>query len=256
MKIKRFIMTGFLTAALMVPGYARAGDSSVITTYYWNNGWVEHASWDASFLGPDLRVSFDAWNWQPEFSGFEVAYDNIYMFGEIDLPQGLVDDFNDGVISQIWQGGGGTCHQGAGAAACEANGVISIDIEPGQAWPGQNRVASISTENLVVHGEFDVRIDFSLNPEFHSTPNSNLKLILSDGTNHFPEISVRTGYYQSHEVGPDYNVIIAETPTDHLEGRLRITRRAAGAIFGDGFESGDLSAWSSADFSSSAPSRG
>lgn len=104
MKARQLILIGFLMAGLTVAGHARAGVSWIITTYYWDNGWVEHASWDASFLGPDLRVSFDAWNWEPEYSGFQGTYGNAYMFGEVDLPQGLVDDFDDGVIGQVWEG--------------------------------------------------------------------------------------------------------------------------------------------------------
>ena len=201
-----------------------SGKIWMITTYYWEDGdWVKHASWDASFLGQDLRISLNAWNWEPEYSGFWARFDNFYVYGDTELSEGLLDDFNDGVISPIWGGDGGSCLYDWGAEACEADGVVSAIIPEGELPPWMARSAGLQTPDFVVHGEFDVYVDFTLNPEFHVTPNTNVKLTMVDEFGNFPEFSIRNTWYQSRAVGgPNY--LIRQTHTDHLVGKLRMTR--------------------------------
>ena len=197
-----------------------------ITTYYWEDGgWVRHAAWDASFLRSDVRIWIDVANWTVGYSAFWVELDNIYAYGDVNLPEGLIDDFNDGVISPIWGGSGESCQMGRGAYACEAGGVLTVVIEEGpDEETGLFRLAGLTSQDFVAHGEFDVRVDFTVNPEFHETVETKVMLTMIDASRRFPEISIRNGRYDSREVGPDYNYGKRSTQTDHLVGKLRITR--------------------------------
>ncbi len=197
-----------------------------ITTYYWEDGeWVRHAVWNASFLRPDVKIWLDVANWIEGYSAFWAKFDNIYAYGDLNLNEGLIDDFNDGVISPIWGGSGGSCLMGRGAEACEADGVLTVIIEEGpDEVSGEFRIAGLTSEDFVAYGEFDVQVDFTLNPEFHETTETRVMLTMIDANRRFPEISIRDGRYDSREVGPSYNIGRATTPTDHLVGKLRITR--------------------------------
>ena len=53
------------------------GAESQITTYYWDGDWVVFASWIKTNLGEDLKISIDAWNWEPEYSPLHVTFDNV-----------------------------------------------------------------------------------------------------------------------------------------------------------------------------------
>lgn len=207
---------------------AVAGESWIITTYYWDDGWVEHAWWDASFLDPDLRISFFAGNWSDYYPAFQADFDNVYAYGDIELPQGLVDDFEDGELSSVWQGGGWPCmNWGQGAEACEAGGVINVDISDGPASTGAARVAGLTTNGLVLHGEFDVRVDFSLSEGFHSLDaEAFVTLVVIDEREYSATMQVSTGTYESVERGgwQGYYKPIRITQTDDLAGKLRITR--------------------------------
>ena len=233
MRAAPIVVAPFLLALIVACG----GDDSTspsscvapdqeITTYYWENGdWVKHASWDASFLRSDVRIWIDVANWTVGYSAFWVELDNVYAYGDLNLPEGLIDDFNDGVISPIWGGSGESCQEGRGAYACEAGGVLTVVIQEGpDEETGQFRLAGLTSQDFVAHGEFDVQVDFALNPEFHEAVETRVMLTMIDEYRRFPEISIRNGRYDSREVGPDYNYGKRSTPTDHLAGKLRITR--------------------------------
>jgi hypothetical protein len=206
-----------------------ANQTWVITTYYWqNDGWVEHASWNDWLLGPDLRIEFNAHNWQDQYPAFWASFDNVYAIGDTDWPEALVDDFDDGVISTIWDGGGEDCVVGQGAEACEADGVLTADVFEGSD-NGQNHFVGLSTTEHSVHGEFDVRIEFALDPEFHSAPRgqTNVMLCMRDESGYATCNEIDSGYYVSGVSGPDYWRTMRITDTGHLAGKLRITRTSA-----------------------------
>jgi hypothetical protein len=199
-----------------------ASAATKITTYYWDNGWIEHATWISTAIGKDLKIDINAWNFEPEYSSLSVKYDNVFGSGDIDrivTSGGLIDDFNDGILSPIWQ------ILGIGADVYEAAGVLNIDIFAGSAGPGLNHVAGVQTKSLVIHGDFDVQVDFSLDPEYHITPNTNAGFFLTDQIGNQVELSIRNGSYQSKDLPIDLSQTadINWTPTDHLNGKLRMT---------------------------------
>lgn len=215
-----FLIMTILFAFVIVSTVALA--TTKITTYYWEDGWVEHATWTTTTIDKDLRISIDGWNWEPEYSPLSVKYDNVFLYGDIDpitTTWGLVDDFDDGIIDPIWE------VQARGASIYEADGVLNIDIFAGSAGPGLCHVGNIRTKDLVIHGDFDVQVDFSVNPEYHITPNTNAKLFLTDQNENGVELSVRNGRYQSVNVPTDWSQykVIKSTPTDNLNGKLRMT---------------------------------
>ena len=203
-------------------------ESWVITAYYWDDGWVPFASWDGGYLPTDLLIDIDAWNWSPDYPAFEVDYDNVYAFGDLDLPPGLVDDFNDGIINPIWAVIGDP-----NTRVYEATGVLNIDIPSGPSWPGQH-TGGLRTD-YVVHGDFDVRVDFALSPGFHSSPGggANAKLIITEehppggGFPFGAEVSVRVGNYIGVELGPHGWFQHGSAQTNDLVGKLRIARTRA-----------------------------
>lgn len=207
---------------------AAVGAAWLITTYYWNDGWVEHASWNDQFLGPDLQIWFLAGNGGPEYPALQVELDNVYAFGDTDLPEALVDDFNGGVTSDVWSGGGGECVSGRGVDACVVAGVLTVDVEAGQAGPGLRRVVALNTTEPVIHGEFDVQIDFSLSDRFHSASSAAVSLSVGYEQDHHAEMNIFPGRYESREEDwQGYSKRIRWTPTSDLEGKLRITRTRA-----------------------------
>jgi hypothetical protein len=155
-----------------------AAESWVLTTYYWDNGWVRQHAMNAAYLPADLRIGLNAHNWGGQFPAFWAEFDNVYAWGDIDLPQGLIDDFGGASISSIWEGGGGTCVGGSGASACldVAKGVLRAEVYQGSD-NGQNHLVGLNT-GPVVHGEFDVQIDFTLDPAFHLAPRGQTNVML------------------------------------------------------------------------------
>lgn len=132
----------------------------------------------------------------------------------------MVEDFNDGIISNIWNI---TCTDKS--KLYEANGVLNVEIGTGVTKDGYNQVAGLSSKDYILHGDFDVQIDFQLNNEYHSTPEANTKLMLVDRNGYGLEISVRTRCYISKEVFPGGSGIVQNTTfTDDLVGKLRIVR--------------------------------
>jgi hypothetical protein len=198
----------------------------VITTYYWDGDWVKLASWNAAYLDSDLSFSIMAWNWEPEYSAFQIRFDNVYAYGDHDLPQGLVDDFEDGVIGPIWDWGGDSCIGSVGETACEAGGVLTFDIAAG-AGPSGKHGAEIVTSSPVLHGEFDVQVDFSIDQSYHDTPNTNAQLAVWDeygGGGAAAAVEIRSGRYASHRSESGDHLLMRQVFTDDLEGKLRITR--------------------------------
>ncbi len=198
-------------------------NEALITTYYWDNGWVEHASWISS-IGSDLMITIDVWDWEPEYSPMNVKFDNVIVSGDIDpiaLVGDTIDNFEDGITRSIWWAG-----QTSGVSVVEANGVLNIDILAGPNSVGWNNVGGYDTRDYYIHGDFDVQVDFYLNPEYHTNPNCNAKLFLTDPENNSLEISIRTGHYESKELfGTGGSINTGWTATNDLAGKLRITRQ-------------------------------
>ncbi len=209
---------------------ATASDAR-IATYYWDGGWVEHASWTSAF-GDDLTISIDAWNWTDDapppgedpvdYPALNVKFDNVI------TNDGLLDDFDDGIIDSLWQAYGSI-----ETSVAETGGVLEIDVPegPSPSNPGLNQVGGVRTKEPALRGYFDVQVDFAVNPDFHASRpgTTNAKLILTDASGHQVEISVRTGAYLSVDLLEDHSsyIVKAETPTSDLNGKLRITRTPA-----------------------------
>jgi hypothetical protein len=203
----------------------------VVTTYYWDNGWVRHHAMNAAYLSADLRIGFNAHNWRHAFPSFWAEFDNVYAWGDSDLPQGLVDDFDGETLREVWEGGGGDCvNWGRGAEACLANGVLRAVVEEGSD-NGLNHIVGLNTAP-VIHGEFDVQLDFSLDPAFHSADPGTTNVALCLWDEHWTNaicIEIDSGFYDTW-IGIDQQAdtplghIVARAFTDHLEGKLRITR--------------------------------
>jgi len=203
-----------------------APDQEITTYYFEDGGWVTHASWDASFLGDEVRIWLDIANYIREYSAFWATLDNVYAYGDLYTPEGLIDDFNDGVISPIWEGSGESCRMGRGAEACEANGVLTVVIGEGpDELSGEFRLAGLVSQDFVAHGEFDVQVDFTVNPEFHQTPETRVMLAIEDDNGRFPAMILHnTGYSSRNILGPNSDTLMRSTSADHLAGKLRITR--------------------------------
>jgi hypothetical protein len=132
----------------------------------------------------------------------------------------VIDDFNDGVISAIWNAGASD-----NASVYEANGVLNVYVGAGLQANGWNQVAGIRSRDFILQGDFDVQVDFQLSSDYHSAPGANTKLFLTDQEGDGLEISIRSYQYLSLELpvgGPA--IIYNSTPTAHLAGKLRIKR--------------------------------
>jgi hypothetical protein len=199
-------------------------ESSIITTYYWEDGdWVEHAWWNASFLEPDLFVQFFAWNWEPGYPAFWATFDNFYAYDGI----AWSDHFNSELIGPIWHQTGSNCSDwGQGALACAGGGVITVDIQQGPAPGGLGRTAGVSSWDMLLHGEFDVQIDFALSSGFHDAPNAHATLSVIDDRTYNASLQLRGGRYEAIERGgwQGYYRPMGVTRTDDSHGKLRITR--------------------------------
>lgn len=188
-----------------------------IYSYYWDNGWVELARWESHTVLRELTIDIDAWNSPPEHPAhpaLNVRFDNLSAIGNI-LPNGsLIDDFNDGIIAPIW-----FSHCGNKTHIIESKGVLQIDIPSGSSQEG-----GIVTKDYLIQGDFDVQVDFKLNPEYHKTPGTRLKLFLSDRNGNNLEIGVRTNFYQTGEWYNSKNSgnVVGTKTTNHLSGKLRI----------------------------------
>jgi len=216
---------------LVVATTKQGGDESwTLTTYYWDNGWVRISAMDGWFLPADLRIGINAHNWGPEFPGFWAEFDNIKAYGDIDLPQGVIEDFDSGLIGPIWNEGGGPCAWWR-AQACVNAGALVADIPPGSD-NGLSRMVGLNTTDLVVHGEFDVQVDFNLDPTFHTAPSGKTNIMLCVWDEFYVNAicaELDSGFYATWR-GLDGSVpvakgfIAAQANTNDLVGKLRITR--------------------------------
>jgi hypothetical protein len=127
----------------------------------------------------------------------------------------VIDDFNDGIIDDIWEVG-----VSEGATVYEADGALHIIIDEGATSQGWNQVGGLTTKGYIIRGDFDLQLDFQLCEDYHQIEEGNTLLMLIDGTGEGLEISIRTNRYESKES----NIIHAHTYTDHLAGKLRIAR--------------------------------
>lgn len=202
-----------------------------ITTYTWDDGWVEHASWETSNHGDAVMLDIDAWNFPPDYGGFWVEFDNVRAFGGVNAStgsDGLLDDFEDGVIAPVWVDYGAT----PGAGFSESGGVLSIEIPTGPCLGCNENNAHVgwAVTDFILHDEFDVQVDFSVSQDFHDWGFGvgNVKLFLVDEDGDALESSIRSGVYHSLELLDDGTIpFIHSTPTDDLDGRLRIVRTRA-----------------------------
>lgn len=209
-KIIRLLVVATVLIMQFIHGTATATES-LITTYYWDGGWVEHASWTTT-LSEDQHIQILAWSWQPEFSPLHVQFDNVI------TSDGLLDDFDDGTINtSIW-----ITAESEGAALEETGGVLDIDVPTGPTSTGEGRCGGVTSKDTL-HGNWDVQVDFSLNAEYHVTPNTSASLCIKDQSDHGVDIWIHSGHYVSRDL-LQMTHHIAETPTDHLAGKLRITR--------------------------------
>ena len=228
MKKAIIIVTALLIHLLS--GFGMATESQ-ITTYYWDDGWVEHASWPTD-LGDNLDIRIDAWNWPDEYPpqgeeptdypGFWAELDNVI------VDSVTFDDFEDGQIDpDIWD----VAASGEGVSVEETlSGVLKVTIDEGPYVLNSEeyaRVGGIVTDNYVLNGNFDVQVDFTVSPAYHANhyATANLKLILTDTLGHRVEMSIRSTVYLSYDIpavgeSEEKN----RTSTGDLTGKLRITR--------------------------------
>ena len=230
------LAAGLVAATSPTVGAQSASESDAttwtITTYTWDDGWVEHASWETSNYGDAVRLDIDAWNWPPEYAGFWMEFDNVRAFGGVNAPtgsDGLLDDFEDGVIAPVWVDSGAT----PGASFAESNGVLRIDIPAAPCLSCNDNDVHVghAVTDFILHDEFDVQVDFSVSQNFHDWGfgAGNLKLFLIDEDGNALESSIRSGgVYHSLQLLDDGTIpFIHSTLTDDLDGRLRIVRTRA-----------------------------
>jgi len=238
------------------------GGQWTLTTYYWaDDGWVRQTAIDGNYLPMDLRIGFNAHNWDP-YPAFWTEVDNFKAFGNLDLPQGTFEDFGDGTISTIWDQGGSQCTWNGDASACvdEARGVLVADV-PESA--GNWNIIGLNT-GMVVHGEFDVQMDFSLDPGMHDLPDGRATVMLCmwDEVYHNSICAaVNSGFYSTwkgidgtHQPFP-LGVMVGRTNLEDTQGKLRITRtrmRKGGveeSVVGSGSLTTEAGAWRTFSFS-------
>jgi hypothetical protein len=239
------------------------GGQWTLTTYYWaDDGWVRLTAIEGTYLPMNLRIAFNAHNWGPEYPAFWAEVDNFHAYGEIDFGEGLFEDFEDGAISTIWEEGGGSCVYGWGAQACVAadRGVLVADVPPSTEWWN---IVGLST-GMVVHGEFDVQMDFSLDPGMHDLPDGRATVMLCmwDESYHSSICAaVNSGFYSTwkgidgtHQPFP-LGVMVGRTNLEDTQGKLRITRtrmRKGGveeSVVGSGSLTTGTGAWRTFSFS-------
>lgn len=168
-----------------------------------------------------MKICFDAWNWPPVLSGFGADVDNFSASGDLDFVDGLQDDFNDGVIAPYWQ----ASHFPGAPSPEEVNGALHMSIPD-----GVRNVAGLCS-GKIVHGLFDVQLDYKVSSNFHSLPpgTANLKLIvLGDQPSPMAEVSVRVGRLLAVEWSElnGYRQRGGFLSTA-LTGSIRLARRAA-----------------------------
>lgn len=209
-------------------------ESWTLTTYYWHDGeWVVQTALDGAFLPADLRLGFNAHNWGPEYPEVYAGFDNVRAYGDIDLNPGLIDDFDNGEIDPVWEGSGGPCVWWWSASACEnvVDGLLVVHVPWGPRMDDVYQIGGLNA-GMVVHGEFDVQIDFIVPPSFHSLPGGQAVIMLCLWDEAYANgicNALYSGFYAtwrgtdaSGNVPKGFHV--ARLPTGDTQGKLRITR--------------------------------
>jgi hypothetical protein len=219
----------------MLPATAFSeGDAWTLAAYYWDDGWVRIAAVDGDFLPADLQLGINAHNFAPDYPGFMAGFDNVTAYGDIDLPQGVIEDFGNGQFASIWNEGPGTCswwNRGAYACVWPSYGMLVADIPAGP-WNGLFRMVGLGLRDLPLHGEFDVQVDFAVEPSFHSLPagKANVMLCVGDGSyvNMFCA-EIDAGFYAAWRgtagnLPVPEGIDLAHVLTTDTQGKLRVTR--------------------------------
>jgi hypothetical protein len=212
-----------LSVSALILG-AATGESWTLTTYYWDNGWVRLGAIDGGFLPTDLRIGINAHNWGPDYPGFWAEFDNIRAYGDIDFPPGVIEDFDDGFIEPIWYvGNPGWWYFDP------VKGVARAEVQPGSD-NGIYHIAAMDTWGTVVHGEFDVQVDFTVDPAFHSVSQANVMLCLWDEPYMNGICATQgSGFYAlwrgtAASVPEPLGFHALRSNETHLTGKLRVTR--------------------------------
>ncbi|MGD8277509.1 MAG: hypothetical protein PVH00_05760 [Gemmatimonadota bacterium] len=212
------------------------GASWTLTAWYWDGDWVPIAAVDGDFLPADLQMGFNAHNWGPDYPAFMAGFDNVTVYGDVDLPQGVIEDFDNGQFGSIWIEGPGACswwNRGATACVWPSYGMLVADIPAGpNPVDGLFRMVGLGIRDLPLHGEFDVQIGFAVEQGFHSLPEgkANVMLCVGDASsvNMFCS-EMDAGFYAAWK-GTAGNVPVpvgydlAHVSTTDTQGKLRITR--------------------------------
>ena len=182
------------------------------TTYYWNDGWSEHASWVSPPTLPQLRPVITAFNMGPDYPAFTVRFDDLTI-------SGATNAFDDGTIPPSWQP-----FMTEGATAEESNGVLVVDLPAGRSTEGSESSVALNPPTYF-GGEFDISMSFSVDDDFYALTSAGFGLYVGEGD---AVIWVVGGTYSSeqNQGSPSY-LIHATTEASQLEGRLRITRTYA-----------------------------
>jgi hypothetical protein len=225
-KMRRIFAIVAVLFVYLLHGTAIATESQ-ITTYYWDEDWVELASWRTD-LQDILYIGIDACNKGEETTsdsaklvrnpGFWIEYDNVRINGS------TLDDFaGQGVDNDKW------CVAGTSGTIVKPTQkeALRITIAEGMTSSGYYRVAGLISK-AHVRGYFDVQVDFKVDDEYHKnhTATANAKLSLTDGSGHSVETGIQSGAYVSCYVCPPGPTIAtaSKSSTDHTTGKLRITK--------------------------------
>ncbi len=205
---------------------AIGNESWIITTYYWDGSdWIEHGWWNAAYLEQDLRVVLVASNWL-NYPSFDASFDNFYASGDIDGGE-LSDDFAGKTIGPLWWGEGEECNWWGIEKACQDEEVV-IHIAEGVEDGEIRRAAGFNTQNSILHGEFEVDIDFSVLADFHSKDYGVVTFAVVDDRERSASIQMRANYYESVERdGWELENTFrphGRTFTNHQHGKFRIKR--------------------------------
>jgi hypothetical protein len=146
---------------------------------------------------------------------------------------GIIDDFDDGLISDIWipfATGDGSVVEADGVLRLQVSDTVRTDGDPHQ-------TSGIRSRDFILQGNFDIQVDFRLCDDYFTfSENVNTKLFLIDREGDAIEISIRNwffngvnyGVYSSGEVvkpgGSAEIEPLQSSSTEQLVGKLRITR--------------------------------
>ncbi len=211
-------------------------DRWVTTAYYWDDGWVKVAECQNAYEKRDLNLELWAWNHSADHAPVQATWDNVYVYGETSPygdnppPQGLLDDFDDGVLHNRWY----FEDWGAGQAY-ESDGVMHFVMAGGPMPDGQHRSVQVRTKrHFVIGDDFDVSVDFSVSPDW-GMGYKTLRLSLTPDDPSVPGIGLKLTNAHTPGLG-DVEYQLGAGPdecgsmaTSQRAGRMRITRTRATA---------------------------